>query len=92
MPTKYFPKDDIIALAGQIVPEGYELLELKLSWDDGKGTSVVFRVGGRFYQFSGWNGGGRPKGLLANWEGDVPAYEVYWDEGNFKWKELRDEN
>jgi len=92
--TKYFPKDDIIALAGQIVPEGYELRELTFSWDPeepkGKGTYIVFGHEGKFYQVGCWNGGERPKGFLVNWEGDVPGYEVYLNEETFQWEAVNE--
>ena len=80
--TRYFPKDDLIALAGQIVPEGYTLRELKLTWkeeDDGHrnfGTEIVFGFEGKFYQHDSFRMGPAIKGFLEAQEGTIPAYEV----------------
>ena len=97
--TKYFPKDDIIALAGQIVPEGYELREIKQEWIPNDKTGVkayvagiVFGFEGKFYQFAYWNGGDAPAGFLSDWDDvDVPACEVFYTKDYF-WREAVNEN
>lgn len=93
MPNKWFPKDDLIALAGKIVPLGYDLRELKFTWEpeDEDGFSsyhvgIVFRFNGAFYlHSSGYTHRKVVKGFLETWEGPVPAYEVFYDAKNHEW-------
>ena len=99
--TKYFPKDDIIALAGQIVPEGYELREIRQQWipadEDGfraYKVGIVFGFEGCFWQhYSSHYTKKGPLTFLGKWlEETAPAWEVYYHEDEEKWKELRNEN
>jgi len=97
--TKYFPKDDIIALAGQIVPEGYELREIRQRWipadDEGVRSylvDLVFGFEGKFWQhYSGHHSVNNPLRFLNNWgEGAVPAWEVRWDEDTWEWEAVNE--
>jgi len=97
--TKYFPKDDIIALAGQIVPEGYELREIRQQWipadEDGfkaLGVDLVFGFGSKFWQHSSTHYTKKgPLTFLGKWEETaIPAWEVCWNEDTWKWEEVNE--
>jgi len=97
---KYFPKDDIIALAGQIVPEGYELREIRQQWipadkEDGVRSYLVdltFGFEGRFWTHcSGHHSATNPLCFLGDWDEEtVPAWEVRWDDDLWEWEAVNE--